>query len=107
MNNKLDAKIYLWNSLCEKLCFEKLSLKSIKATDSNLEDLKTLTIIYSHSISKSFKILTIYSELAEKSQTGKDIGTLSNEICNIIVLSEFDDMLWQGNLQVLEKYKNY
>lgn len=98
----------------EGFAVEKLNGKTVdevKAFFENDEYVKLLNI--NEEVKSAFysneEVLksAVYSELAEKSQIGKDADTLSNEICDIIVFSEFDDMLWQGNLQVIEKYKNY
>ena len=36
-----------------------------------------------------------------------DIKSIADDITNSIILSEFDSLLWQGNMQVLEKYQTY
>lgn len=49
----------------------------------------------------------VYSVLAGKELIGKDIKSIADDITNSIILSEFDSLLWQGNMQVLEKYQTY
>lgn len=103
MTNELDAKEYLWNSICEKFCVEKLMLKSIKATDANISDLQFLTNTYSNCIAKSFKIITIYAQLAELSQTSEleeeylksqlaIVNSLRAELCELFHNAEFKEL---------------
>lgn len=97
MYKRLEAQQYLWNSFCEKLVYENLSVsKSI----SNEYDYNLFVKTYNKCIKLSTKILAIFEtliQLKHRNELQEDfyieqmynIKTISNEIDSLYFDEEF------------------